>query len=90
MPQAQAKFTVILEPEIDGGYSARCAALPGCVSQGEDRQDALRNIEEAILLVLDSNQPLQLTGTNRSRALTHARSSKLSKAVSYQRSAFSR
>ena len=52
MPQ-QRSFTVILEPEEDGGYSIHCPALPGCSSQGETRKDALANILEAILLVLD-------------------------------------
>lgn len=48
------KFTVILDPEDDDGYSVHCPALPGCVSQGEDRQDALANIMEAIALVLET------------------------------------
>ena len=47
------QFTVILEPESDGGYSVHCPALPGCVSQGDDRENALANIEEAIMLVLE-------------------------------------
>ncbi len=53
MPQAKEKFTVILEPENDRGYSVHCPALPGCVSQGEDREDALKNIREAISLTLE-------------------------------------
>lgn len=44
-------FTVILEKEADGGYSVHCPALPGCVSQGEDRRAALANIKEAVELV---------------------------------------
>ncbi|MBI2908888.1 MAG: type II toxin-antitoxin system HicB family antitoxin [Chloroflexi bacterium] len=47
------KFTVILMPEADGGYSVVCPALPGCVSQGDNLQEALANIREAILLVLE-------------------------------------
>jgi len=46
------KFTVILEPEADGGYSVHCPALAGCVSQGSSRKEALKNILEAIPLVL--------------------------------------
>ena len=46
-------LTVILETESDGGYSVHCPALPGCVSQGDDREGALENIAEAIELVLD-------------------------------------
>lgn len=47
------KFTVILEPEADGGYSVVCPAVPGCVSQGHDLATALTNIREAILLCLE-------------------------------------
>ena len=41
------KFTVILEPE-NIGYSVNCPALPGCVSQGDSREEAMANIREAI------------------------------------------
>ena len=41
-------FTVILEKESDGGYSVYCPAIPGCVSQGDNRQVALANIKQAI------------------------------------------
>lgn len=41
-------FHVILEPEEDGWIVAECPALPGCVSQGKDEQEALANIKEAI------------------------------------------
>ncbi len=47
------KFTVILEPEADGGYSVVCPAIPGCVSQGGSADEALDSIREAILLCLD-------------------------------------
>lgn len=42
------RYTVILEREPDGGYVASVPALPGCVSQGDSRDDALTNIKEAI------------------------------------------
>ena len=45
-------FTVLLEQERDGGYTALCPALPGCLSQGETRQEALVNIASAVGLVL--------------------------------------
>lgn len=51
-PHHHRQFTVILEKEADGGYSVHCPALPGCVSQGDDRRAALSNIKEAIGLVL--------------------------------------
>ena len=41
-------FHVILEPEEEGWIVAECPALPGCVSQGKDEQEALANIKEAI------------------------------------------
>ena len=56
------KFTVVLSPEADGGYSVVCPALPGCVSQGDSLDEALDNVREAILLCLDvckeDGQPL--------------------------------
>jgi len=55
------KFTVILEPESIG-YSIHCPALPGCVSQGDSREEAMANIREAmegILAVREKhNMPL--------------------------------
>jgi predicted RNase H-like HicB family nuclease len=47
------KFTVVLSPEPDGGYSVVCPAVPGCVSEGDSLDEALANIREAILLCLD-------------------------------------
>jgi predicted RNase H-like HicB family nuclease len=47
------KYTVILQREEDGGYVATVPALPGCVSQGDSRQEALKNIEEAIAVYLE-------------------------------------
>lgn len=47
------KLRVILERSEDGGYTAVVAALPGCVSEGETREEALANIEEAIQLYLE-------------------------------------
>jgi predicted RNase H-like HicB family nuclease len=47
------RFTVVLEQEPDEGYVASVPALPGCVSQGDTREEALRNIREAIELYLE-------------------------------------
>ena len=49
----EMKFTVVLAPEPNGGYSVICPALPGCVSQGESLLDALDNVREAIQLCLE-------------------------------------
>ena len=54
MSKQVRRFTVILEPEPDSGFSVHCPALPGCVSQGDNRQNALENIKDAIVLVLET------------------------------------
>ncbi len=41
-------FHVTLEQAEDGWIVAECPALPGCISQGKDEQEALQNIKEAI------------------------------------------
>ena len=41
-------FHVLLEKAEDGWIVAECPALPGCVSQGKDEEEALKNIKEAI------------------------------------------
>lgn len=46
------EFTVILEPAEEGGYTVQCIELPAAISQGETREEALKNIKEAIQLVL--------------------------------------
>ncbi len=47
------RYTVILQKEDDGGYVVTVPILPGCVSQGDTRTEALRNIEEAIELYVE-------------------------------------
>jgi predicted RNase H-like HicB family nuclease len=47
------RYTVVLQRENDGGYVVSVPALPGCVSQGNTREEALKNIEEAIELYLE-------------------------------------
>ncbi len=47
------KLPIVLEPSEDGGYTVTVPALPGCISEGDTREEALRNIEEAILLYLE-------------------------------------
>jgi antitoxin HicB len=46
----QRIYTVVLEPDEEGqGYTVRVPALPGCISEGRTRQEALANAQEAIL-----------------------------------------
>jgi len=47
------KLEIVLEQEDDDTYSVHCPALKGCHSQGETRDDALNNIQEAIQLYLE-------------------------------------
>jgi len=47
------ELTVVLEPQKEGGYTVFVPALPGCISQGENKKDALKNIREAIELYLE-------------------------------------
>jgi predicted RNase H-like HicB family nuclease len=39
---------VVLYPGEDGYWVAECPSLPGCISQGKTREDAISNIREAI------------------------------------------
>jgi predicted RNase H-like HicB family nuclease len=39
---------VIIYPGEDGYWVAECASLPGCISQGETREEAIANIKEAV------------------------------------------
>lgn len=47
-------FTVLFEPSEEGGYTATVPALPGCISEGKDLDEAKQNIKEAIELHLES------------------------------------
>ena len=51
--QVKMRYTVILEKEPDGGYVATVPALPGCVSQGDTREEALTSIREAADLYIE-------------------------------------
>ena len=42
------EYEVFLEEAEEGGYVVTCPALPGCISEGETREEALENIKDAI------------------------------------------
>jgi antitoxin HicB len=42
------KYRVVIEPDEDGVFVAECPALPGCISQGKTRAEALANITDAM------------------------------------------
>lgn len=47
------KFNVTLDRDEDGVWVVECPAIPGCVSQGQTRDEAIENIEDAIRLCLE-------------------------------------
>jgi predicted RNase H-like HicB family nuclease len=51
--EATMKLRVILEPSDEGGFTALVPALPGCISEGDTRDEALVKIQEAIELYLE-------------------------------------
>lgn len=46
-------LNVILEPSEEGGFTVYVPSLPGCISEGNTREQALTNIREAIELYLE-------------------------------------
>jgi predicted RNase H-like HicB family nuclease len=51
-PQAESKRKVLLYPGEDGYFVVEVPSLPGCISQGKTREEAVTNIEEAIALYI--------------------------------------
>lgn len=54
------RFEVIFEPEEEGGYHVFCTVLKGCHSYGKTKEEARKNIAEAIELWLESADELGL------------------------------
>lgn len=56
------KFRILIEQDEDGVFVAECSSLPGCVSQGVTRDEALENVRDAIQGYLESlknhNEPI--------------------------------
>ena len=42
------KYTIILEPQEEGGYTVTVPILPGCISEGDTKEEAIENIKDAI------------------------------------------
>ena len=65
-------FHVTLEQAEDGWFVAECPALPGCISQGRTREEALDNIREAIQACLEvrAEQGMPLTVAVREISVT--------------------
>ncbi|KCZ70900.1 hypothetical protein ANME2D_02926 [Candidatus Methanoperedens nitroreducens] len=56
------KFKVIIREGEDGWYVVEVPSLPGCISQGKTKKEALENIKEAIELYLEPEDDLSLVG----------------------------
>lgn len=48
------KYRVLIEQDEDGFFVAECPSLPGCVSQGKTREEAVANIQDAIKGYIES------------------------------------
>ena len=81
------KFRIIIEEDEDGIFVAECPALPGCISQGKTRTEALENIKDAAKGYLESlkkhNEPIppsicRITGRDYSHPVFQERTVRLS------------
>jgi antitoxin HicB len=48
------KYRIIIEQDEDGVFVVECPSLPGCISQGKTRREAIENIQDAIRGYLES------------------------------------
>ena len=55
------KYFVTLTAGEDGYVVAECPSLPGCVSQGKTREEALKNIQEAIEAIIEVRKAQKLS-----------------------------
>ncbi len=58
------KIKVVLEPSEEGGYTAIVPSLPGCISEGDTKEEALKNIQEALELYLEPVEDDQIFAPN--------------------------
>ncbi len=66
------KFMAVIERDEDGKWVIECPSIPGCVSQGDTRDEALANIREAIAACLEvrAEQGMPLTVETRQIEVT--------------------
>ena len=75
MKQTRMRYTVLMDKNERGGYTVTVPSVPGCISQGETWEEALKNIEEAIagyietLKILKKPVPVEVKGQSRTRSL---------------------
>jgi len=61
------KFSITVDRDEDGMWVVECPSIPGCVSQGKTKRQALKNITEAIELCLEVRAELGLPLTVETR-----------------------
>ncbi len=61
------KFNVTIDRDEDGMWIVECPSIPGCVSQGETKEDALANVKEAIAMCLEVRAEMGLPLTIETR-----------------------
>ncbi|VVB53882.1 HicB_like antitoxin of bacterial toxin-antitoxin system [uncultured archaeon] len=64
------KFKVIIKEGEDGWYVVEVPTLPGCISQGRTKKEALGNIKEAIELYLEPEDDLSIVSTGQVAEVT--------------------
>jgi len=56
------RYRILIEQDEDGIFVVECPSLPGCISQGNTRKEALKNIQDAIKGYIESlekhNEPI--------------------------------
>jgi predicted RNase H-like HicB family nuclease len=56
------RYRILIEQDEDGVFVVECPSLPGCISQGNTRKEAISNIHDAIRGYLESlkkhNEPI--------------------------------
>lgn len=62
--ELSVKIQVILEPSEEGGFTVYVPSLPGCISEGDNKEEALANIKEAIALYLETIEDDVLVAPN--------------------------
>ena len=63
------KFLVTVDRDEDGAWVAECPAIPGCVSQGGSREEAVESIRAAIVLCLEVRAERGLPLTRETRQI---------------------
>lgn len=62
------KLRIIIEEDESGMFVVECPALPGCISQGKTRAEAIKNIQDAMKEYLESlkrhDEPIPITIPN--------------------------